>query len=36
VGGLIVVSVAPFALLRAPALRGALASAHPRVVARSG
>ncbi|MEP6695188.1 MAG: MFS transporter, partial [Chloroflexota bacterium] len=35
VGGIIVVLVSTFALLRAPALRGAIATAHPRVVARS-
>ena len=36
VGGLIVVFVSTFALLRGAALRGALATSHPRVVARSG
>jgi hypothetical protein len=35
-GGLIVVVVSTFALLRGAALHGAIASSHPRVVARSG
>ena len=35
-GGVIVVFVSTFALLRGAALRGALATSHPRVVARSG
>ncbi|MEO8632855.1 MAG: MFS transporter [Chloroflexota bacterium] len=35
-GGIIVVLMATFALLRAPALRDAIATTHPRVVARSG
>ena len=35
-GGLIVVSLALYAALRVPALRGAVAESHPRVVARSG
>jgi len=35
-GGLIVVSMALYAALRVPALRGAVAESHPRVVARSG
>jgi len=34
-GGVIVVIVSTFALLRGAALRGAVASSHPRVVARS-
>jgi predicted MFS family arabinose efflux permease len=36
VGGTIVVLVSTFALFRAPALRDAIATTHPRVVARSG
>ena len=35
-GGIIVVLVSTFVLVRAPALRGAMATTHPRVVARSG
>ena len=36
VGGLVVVFISTVVLFRASALRDALASAHPRVVARSG
>ena len=35
-GGTLVVLIALYAALRVPALRGALADAHPRLVARSG
>ena len=35
-GGIIVLLVSTFVLVRAPALRGAIATSHPRVVARSG
>jgi MFS family permease len=35
-GGAVVAMISVFALVRAPALRDALASTHPRVIARSG
>ena len=36
IGGCIVMAVAAYAAIRAPALRGAIATARPRMVARSG
>jgi MFS family permease len=36
IGGVIVMAVAAYAAIRVPALRAAIATAHPRVVARSG
>jgi predicted MFS family arabinose efflux permease len=36
IGGCIVMAVAAYAAIRVPALRGAIAAAHPRVVARPG